>query len=73
MDAEKAVEAAPPEFTKAGVRLADALYALGRYADALEALQAAAARYPPFGKTDEFKGLEREVQRSLTPKMKFWT
>lgn len=72
-DAAAAVEVAPPEFTKAGVRLADALYALGRIAEALDALHAAATRHPPFAKTDEYKGLERAVQRTLAPETKFWT
>jgi hypothetical protein len=64
-DAEAALACAPPGFTTACVRQADALFALHRYGDAKEALQAGAARHPPFGRSPEYAALRGHVERAL--------
>ena len=63
--AEEAVSCAPPAFTAADVRVADALFALGRFADAEAALEAAAERSPEFGRGAEYKTLMRHVSAAL--------
>ena len=63
--AEEAVACAPPAFTTADVRAADALFALGRFADAAAALEAAAGRSPEFGRSTEYKNLMRHVSSAL--------
>lgn len=68
-DARQAVEAAPPEFTTAAVRLADALFASGQYEQALLALQAGGERCPNWKKTGEYKTLEHHIHRSLKQKL----
>lgn len=69
-DATAAVECCPDAFTTAGIRQADALFALGRLDEALGALQAAADRHPPFARSKEFKEIERAIQRSIVAKVR---
>ena len=67
-DANAAVECCPNEFSKAWIRQADALYALGKYQDALVAIQTAAERYPPFGRSQEYKDLEKAIRKTKPAK-----
>ena len=64
-DAIAAAECCPNDFTTAGIRQADALFALGRLDEALRALQAAAERHPPFGRSQEFKNIQKAIQKSV--------
>jgi tetratricopeptide (TPR) repeat protein len=64
-DATAAVDCCPVDFSKAWIRQADALYALGRYQDALEAVRAAADKYKPFGETQEFVEIEKAIKKTL--------
>jgi hypothetical protein len=63
-DASAAVAAAPAEFTAAAVRRADALFALGRPAEAAAALEAGAARHPPWRTSAEFRDLAAAVAKA---------
>lgn len=67
-DAELAVQLGPPQFTTSSVRLADALYALGRVEEAIEVLNLAAERWPEFRSTAEYKQLTGELIRQLKKK-----
>lgn len=69
-DARAAVECCPPDFTSACVREADALFALGRIAEALEALAAGADRHPPFGRSSEYATLRGHIQKALRQAVK---
>lgn len=64
-DARAAVSCSPPDFTTAAVRLADALFALGRHEDALIALQAGGQQCPSWLKTQEYRELEEHVRRAI--------
>ena len=64
-DARAAVGCCPHDFTSACVREADALFAMGRIAEAGEALAAGAERHPPFGRTSEYSTLRRHIQKAL--------
>jgi tetratricopeptide (TPR) repeat protein len=64
-DAQLAVQHAPPHFTTASVRLADALYALGRVEEAVEAMDQAAQRWPAYKNENEYKQLIGELMKQL--------
>jgi tetratricopeptide (TPR) repeat protein len=68
VDATAAVECCPSEFSKAWIRQADALFALGRYQEALEAIHVAAERYTPFGKSQEYMEIERAIRNTIAQK-----
>lgn len=63
LDAVAAVECAPPEFTTAGVRHADALFALKRYDESLMALKEAGRRHPPYMSSQEYTQLENAIRK----------
>ncbi|KAL4537873.1 hypothetical protein Ndes2437B_g08968 [Nannochloris sp. 'desiccata'] len=65
VDATAAVECCPAEFSKAWIRQADALFALGKYQDALEAVGAAVERYKPFGKSQEYMEIEKAIKNTI--------
>lgn len=64
-DAEAACATCPPEFTNAAVRRADALFALGRFEEALGALKVGEQRHPAWGRSPEYKQLIAAVSKSL--------
>lgn len=67
-DAIAAIECAPPEFTTAAVRQADALFALCRYQESLKALDGGAMRHPPFAKSQDYKNLRGHIEKAAKQK-----
>lgn len=65
VDATAAVECCPVEFSKAWIRQADALFAVGRYQDALEAVRTAVEQYKPFGKSQEYLEIEKAIKGTI--------
>jgi hypothetical protein len=68
VDATAAVEFSPVEFSKAWIRQADALFALGRYQDALGAVRAAVEQYKPFGQSQEYLEIEKAIESTIQDK-----
>jgi len=64
-DASRAVECCPDDFVVAAIRLADSLFALQRFSESLEALEAGARRNPSWGKSKEYRDLFREVDKAV--------
>jgi len=61
-DATAAVELSPQGFLTAHVRKVDALYALGRIADAAAALDEAVDANPGYARTDECRRIRRALE-----------
>lgn len=66
-DAQSAVDAAPPDFTTAWVRLIDAYYALGRLRDSAAALERAVAVNPAFKDEPEYTVICKALQQAGRP------
>eukprot|EP00877_Chromochloris_zofingiensis_P001400 jgi/Chrzof1/11260/Cz05g29230.t1 len=68
--AQQAVSCAPTGFHMAHVRLIDAFYAVGRYAEAAQALDTATSIDPGFKSIPEYKMICRALQDALKKKQR---